>query len=127
MAKNDADLWPITGYIQIILIWPSGLMDENLISRYAMKQNCYSASLESYTLRGYKNIDNTLKLNNGNEMTLREIILFSKGADGDFLFEMVERASRDRIFLVYQKYGSNNTKRKQVRNFISQLQQELYN
>merc|ERR1712183_607998 len=71
-------------------------------------------------------IDDTLYLNNGNEMTLREIILFSKGPDGDFLFEMVERASGDRIFLVYQKYGSNNTKRKQVRNFVSQLQQEIY-
>ena len=40
---------------------------------------------------------------------------------------MVERASGDRIFLVYQKYGSNNTKRKQVRNFVSQLQQDLHN
>ena len=127
MAKNDADLWSIKGHIQIIPVRPSGIMDENLIPRYVMKQNCYASSLESYTLRGYKNIDDNLKLNNGTEMTLRDIILFSKGADGDFLFEMVERASRDRIFLVYQKYGSNNTKRKQVRNFVSQLQQELYN
>ena len=60
-------------------------------------------------------------------MTLREIILFSKAADGNFLFEMVERASGDRIFLVYPKHDSNNTRRKQVRNFVSQLQQELHN
>jgi hypothetical protein len=106
---------------------PPGIIGENLIGRYAMKQNCYANALERYTLRGYKNIDDTLYLNNGNKMTLREIILFSKGPDGDFLFEMVERASGDRIFLVYQKYGSNNSKRKMVRNFASQLQQELYN
>ena len=57
-------------------------------------------------------------------MTLRKIILYSK-TDGNFLFEMVERASGDRIFLVYLKHGSNNTRRKQVRNFASQLQREL--
>ena len=102
-------------------------MDENLIGRYAMKQNCFVNALESYTLRGYKNIDDRLYLKNGNEMTLREIILYSKGPDGDYLFEMVERASGDRIFLVYQKFGSNNTRRRTVRHFASQLQQELLN
>merc|ERR1712115_724653 len=127
MTRNDADWWPITGHIQIIPVRPSGIMDENLIGRYAMKQNCFVNALESYTLRGYKNIDDRLYLNNGNEMTLREIILYSKGPDGDYLFEMVERASGDRTFLVYQKYGSNNTRRRTVRHFASQLQQELLN
>merc|ERR1712115_749078 len=126
MTRNDADWWPITGHIQIIPVRPSGIMDENLIVKYAMMQNCHTASLESYTLRGYKNIDDNLLLKNGNEMTLREIILYSK-ADRNFLFEMVERASGDRIFLVYLKHGSNNTRRKQVRNFVSQLQRELNN
>merc|ERR1712115_634224 len=124
MAKTNPDKWPITGHIQIIPVRPSGIMDENLIGKYAMMQNCHTASLESYTLRVYKNIDDTLLLKNGNEMTLREIILYSK-TDGNFLFEMVERASGDRIFLVYLKHGSNNTRRKQVRNFASQLQREL--
>ena len=124
MAKTNPNQWPITGHIQIIPVRPSGVMDENLIGKYAMMQNCHTVSLESYTLRGYKNIDDNLQLKNGTEMTLREIILFSK-ADRNFLFEMVERASGDRIFLVYQKQGSNNTRRKQVRNFASQLQRKL--
>ena len=126
MAKTNPDQWPITGHIKIIPVRPSGVMDKNLIDKYAMMKNCHTASLESYTLRGYKNIDDNLQLKNGTEMTLREIILFSK-ASGNFLFEMVERASGDKIFLVYQKQESNNTRRKQVKNFVSQLQRELNN
>ena len=88
MAKTNPDKCPITGHIQIIPVRPSGVRDENLIGKYAMMQNCHTASLESYTLRGYKNIDDNLQLKNGTEMTLRKIILYSK-ADRYFLFEMM--------------------------------------
>ena len=75
IAMTDPNQWPINGHIQIIPVRPSGVMDENLIGKYAMMQNCHTASLESYTLRGYKNIDDNLLLKNGNEKSLREIIL----------------------------------------------------
>ena len=57
-------------------------------------------------------------------MTLREIILFSKGADGDFLFEMVERANSDCIFLVYDKQLDHQETRKEVRKFVPQFKKE---
>lgn len=65
-------------------------MDENLIGRFAMKQNRYVTSLESITLKGYTNIDETLELKSGKNITLREILLFSKAPDGYYFFDMIE-------------------------------------
>ena len=122
MAKQ----WPITGQIKIIPVRPSGLMDKNLIGRFAMKQNRYVASLESITLKGYTNIDETLNLKSGETITLREILLFSKDPDGYYFFQMIERASGNRIFLVYSKTDTTQQQRRDIRSFIPQLRKELY-
>ena len=121
MSKKESAVWPITEHIKIIPVRPSGIVDKNLVGRYAMKQNCYIASLESFTLKGYKNIDNILHLKSGKTITLREIILFSKDLDRYYFFEMVECANGDRIFLVYSKTSNNQQKRRDVRSFTAQL------
>jgi hypothetical protein len=112
MAEKDTSSWPITGHIKIIPIRPSGLMDENLIGRFAMKQNQFVASLENITLKGYTNIDEILELKNGKTITLREIILYSKDPDGKYFFNMIERASGNRIFLVYTRTENNQQQKK---------------
>merc|ERR1712177_187213 len=100
--------------------------DENLIRKFAMKQNRYVASLESITLKGYTNIDETLDTKCGKKITLREILLFSKDPDGYYFFEMIERASDNRIFLVYTKTDNIQQQRRDIRSFIPQLKKELH-
>merc|ERR1712177_113837 len=100
--------------------------DENLIRKFAMKQNRYVASLESITLKGYTNIDETLDTKCGKKITLREILLFSKDPDGYYFFEMIERASDNRIFLVYSKTDNIQQQRRDIRSFIPQLKKELH-
>jgi hypothetical protein len=101
-------------------------MDENLIGRFAMKQNQYVASLESITLKGYTNINEILELKSGKTITLREILLYSKDPDGYYFFNMIERASGNRIFLVYSKTENNQQKRRDIRSFMPQLKKELH-
>ena len=50
MISRDMDKWPITGRLQFIPIRPFGMIDENLIGLYAMKQNRYVSHLESFTI-----------------------------------------------------------------------------
>merc|ERR1712177_21275 len=100
--------------------------DENLIRKFAMKQNRYVASLESITLKGYSNIDEILDTKCKKKITLREILLFSKDPDGYYFFEMIERASDNRIFLVYTKTDNIQQQRRDIRSFIPQLKKELH-
>ena len=50
MTDSDQNKWLITGRLQFIPIWPFGRIDENLIGKFAMKQNRYVSQLESFTL-----------------------------------------------------------------------------
>ena len=73
MLSSDMEKWPITGRLQFIPIRPFRKIDENIIGIYAMRQNRYVAQLESYTLRGIKNLDTPLKTIGGDIVTLRKI------------------------------------------------------
>ena len=103
MLTRDMEKWPITGRLQFIPIRPFGKIDKNIIGMHAMKQNRYVSRLESYTLRGFKNLDVPLQTLEGDTVTLQKLLLFSKDAAGKYLFEMVERANLDRVFLIYDK------------------------
>lgn len=78
---EDTNSGLITEHIQIFPVRPLGMMDENLIGQYSMQQNCFTAALESYTLKGYRNIDDKVTLKDGCTQTLRDLVLY-------YLFEM---------------------------------------
>ena len=126
LLPEQISKWPITGKLQVIPIRPFGAMDENLIGTYAMKQNRFAAQLENFTLRGYKNIDKNITKYDGGTITLRNLLLYSKDSQNRFLFQMVERANTDRIFLVYKKGKHPTQTRIEVRKFAAHLNQELH-
>ena len=103
MTASNQNKWPIIERLQFIPIRPFGRIDENLIGKFAMKQNRYVSQLESFTLQGYQNLDTTIHQKDGETATLRKLLLFSKDHTGRLLFEMVERANSDQIFLIYDK------------------------
>ena len=80
-----------------------------------MRQNQYISHLESFTLRGYKNIDTQLTKKDKTKVTLWQLLLFPKDTHGRYLFEVVKRANSDRIFLVYDKKLNHQTTRSDVR------------
>lgn len=92
MLLQDMEKWPITGHLQFIPIRPFGKIDENIIGMYAMRQNRYVSHLEGFTLGGFKNLDNPLTTLDGETVTLRKLLLFSKDSTGRYLFEMVKHA-----------------------------------
>ena len=98
ILSSNMEKWPITGRLQFIPIRPFRKIDENIIGIYVMRQNRYVSHLKSYTLRGFKNLDTPLQTLEGDTVTLRKLLLFSKDAAGRYLFEMVERANQDRVF-----------------------------
>jgi hypothetical protein len=90
-----------------------------------MKQNQCAESLEHYTLRGCQKIDEPLKTINGDNTTLRHLLLFSRDTSGEYLFETVERANENRIFLIYNK-TTTPEKRREVRKFVKHLRSEIH-
>lgn len=57
LLQENVEKWPITSKLQVIPVCTFSPIDENIIGKYAMKQNMYSISLECFTLRGYYKID----------------------------------------------------------------------
>lgn len=127
MIDRNIEKWPITGRLQFIPVRSFGWIDEKLIGLYAMRQNRYISHLESFTLRGFKNLDIQLTKKDGDKVTLRQLLLFSKDTHGRYFFEMVERANSDKIFLVYDKKLNHQATRSDVRKFAAHFKQELKN
>ena len=77
---------------------------ENLCA-WACKQNQWCTSLEHYTLRGINNIDTDVRARDGRITTLRKELLRTKDASGNRPLKIVERASFNRVYLVYERHN----------------------
>lgn len=82
IMSRDMGKWSFTCRLQFIPVRPFGRINENLIGMYAMRQNRYVSPLESFTLRVFINLDNLLTKKDGDTVTLRKLLLFSKDSSG---------------------------------------------
>ena len=104
-SQSNVGEFPVTGHMQFVPRRISKTMTRENLCAWACKQNQWCTSLEHYTLRGINNIDTEVRARDGRLTTLRKELLRTQDASGNRPLKMVERASFNRVYLVYERYN----------------------
>ena len=104
-STSDLEEYPVTRHMQFVPRRISKTMTRENLCAWACKQNQWCTRLEHYTLRGIHNIDTDVRARDGRTTTLRKELLRTKDSSGNRPLKMVEHASFNRVYLVYERYN----------------------